>query len=331
MVKFGVFADLHVDIMHDTQERMEKMMEAFRKADVDFVVQLGDFCYPDVRKCICKPEHRPANISNAMRLETFADKEKILSIYRDFVKPTYHVIGNHDCDMCSKEDVFSFYGSDLKPYYSFDMCGYHFVAVDACYYKVGDEYISYENGNYFDCPFENGTLPWIPPHEMKWLEEDLMNAKYPSILFSHQRLMDGHSSIHNCEELRELIKKAPNGVILSVNGHEHNDNVEKVDDTYFYNMNSASCVWIGTKYEELGKYTPEIDEKYPSIRYVIPYDAPVYSIVTIDENGIKIEGTKANQVGTTAEQFGIFDVWAGKRLRARMSAEAKDRYLELKK
>ena len=75
-VKFGVFADLHVDIMHDAKERLEKFLEDCLKENVDFIVQLGDFCYPDKnRKCVCKPENRPVNIDIALRLPTYADKD----------------------------------------------------------------------------------------------------------------------------------------------------------------------------------------------------------------------------------------------------------------
>ena len=57
-VRFGVFADLHVDLIHDGVERMERFLNVCRAEKVDFCVELGDFC--------------PPGESNA------ADKEKIL-------------------------------------------------------------------------------------------------------------------------------------------------------------------------------------------------------------------------------------------------------------
>ena len=48
-VKFGVMADLHVDIMPECEERLAAFLDACRKEDVDFIVQLGDFCYPDAK------------------------------------------------------------------------------------------------------------------------------------------------------------------------------------------------------------------------------------------------------------------------------------------
>ena len=112
-VKFGVFADLHVDIMHDTQERLEKFLDACRKENVDFIIQLGDFCYPDEdRKVVCKPELMPPNIKLAISVPTYADKNAIIGMFNNFEKPSYHVLGNHECDMCSKKETLRYYNMD---------------------------------------------------------------------------------------------------------------------------------------------------------------------------------------------------------------------------
>jgi predicted phosphodiesterase len=112
-VKFGIFADLHVDIMHDTEARLECFLDAARREKVDFIIQLGDFCYPDEdRKCICQPDKRPENIEVALNHPTYADKESIRKMYRDFELPSYHVIGNHDCDMCSKRQILDYYNAE---------------------------------------------------------------------------------------------------------------------------------------------------------------------------------------------------------------------------
>lgn len=331
-VKFGVFADLHVDIMHDTQKRLENFLAACRKENVDFIIQLGDFCYPETRKCLCKPEHRPINIENALNVKTYANKDRIRELYKNFEKPSYHTIGNHDCDMCSKRDILNYYESDYETYYSFDMGGFHFVVIDGNYYKMGDEYISYENGNYFDCPFEGGSLPWLPPEQLKWFEEDLLKAKYPTVMFSHQRLTAGDASIRNADILRRIIRDAPHGVVMALNGHEHIDEVQKVDDTWFYNVNSMSCYWVDTKYEVKERYGIEIDEKYPNIRYVIPYRDAVYSIVNLNQNGAEIKGVHSSEVGVSAIELGLGKNGSsnGKNLREEITASSQNRYLPFK-
>ena len=53
-------------------------------------------------------------------------------------------------------------------------------------------------------------------------------------------------------------------------------------------------------------YGKEIDEKFKSIRYVVPYKDPVYAIVTLDENGASIKGTKSDYVGPSPEEMGVY-------------------------
>lgn len=301
-VKFGIFADLHVDIMPDPQRRLEAFLEACRKEDVDFIIHLGDFCYPESRKVVCKPENRPINIENALHTPTYADKDAIIALFKGFEKPGYHVIGNHDCDMCSKEEVLTYYGVNYGPYYSFDFGGFHFVVLDPNYYRKDGQYISYCNGNYFDA---GGDLPYLPPEQLSWLKADLANTPYPSILFSHERLTEDHCGIRNAAALKEILLKAPNKVLLALNGHEHMDNVWKVDHTWFLNINSISNYWLGEEYICMNRYDAETDEKYPNVRYVVPYADPVFSIITLDETGAKVKGMEGKFIGITPDAQGV--------------------------
>ena len=100
-------------------------------------------------------------LENALRYDTYVDKEKIVSLFRDFEKPSYHVIGNHDCDMCTKEELLGNYGVEHGPYYSFDMGGFHFIVLDPNYYIIDGICHSFENGNYFDESYhpERGRNP----------------------------------------------------------------------------------------------------------------------------------------------------------------------------
>ena len=45
-VTFAAMTDLHLDIMHDGMMRIDAFLDAAQKADVDFIIQLGDFSYP---------------------------------------------------------------------------------------------------------------------------------------------------------------------------------------------------------------------------------------------------------------------------------------------
>ena len=305
-VKFGVFADLHIDIMHDGEQRLAEFLDACRREDVDFVIQLGDFCYPDEdRKCICQPDKRPENIEIALTHKTYADKDKIRNMYKDFEKPSYHVTGNHDCDMCSKRQILDYYGVDYDPYYSFDMGGFHFVVLDGNYMKVNGKYISYDNGIYFDESYrKDRVLPYINDTQLEWLEKDLAGTKNPSILFSHQRLCPGSSSILNQEDFAKIIENAPSKVLMSLNGHEHLDTLEKFNGIWYYNINSMSNMWLGKSYTCLCRYTSEIDEKYPNIKFTAPYTTAQFAIITLDEKGATVKGTEGEFAGPSPKELG---------------------------
>lgn len=83
-----------------------KTLEECRNAEVDFCVQLGDFCPPN---------------DNHME-----DKECILERINEFPVPFYHALGNHDMDANNKTAVMEYIGME-NGYFSFDCGGVHFV------------------------------------------------------------------------------------------------------------------------------------------------------------------------------------------------------------
>lgn len=335
-IKFGVFADLHVDIIHDGELRMEKFVEACRKENVDFVIQLGDYCYPETRKCVCQPDKRPINIENALNYPTYVNKERIVGLFKDFEKPSYHVLGNHDCDMCSKREVLDNYGEGYEPYYSFDMGGIHFIVLDPNYYVIDGKYYSFENGNYFDESYhEERVLPALPPEQIKWLEEDLAKTQLPSVLFSHQGLSgELPADILNAKEVVEILKKAPAGVIASFNGHTHFDYAQQVEGIWFVAVNSMSNQWLDMDFICEERYGKEIDEKFPNIKYTAPYRDSIFAIVTIDEQGIDIKGVESEFVGPSPDELGLYEPgtwWSGYGDKVHSTPSIENRYLPIMK
>ena len=73
-VRFGLIADIHPDVMPDGIERVRAFVAAMQRAKVDFILQLGDFCWP-------APRNRP-----------------FLEAWNQFPGPRFHVLGNHDMD-----------------------------------------------------------------------------------------------------------------------------------------------------------------------------------------------------------------------------------------
>ncbi len=333
-VKFGIFADLHVDIIHDGEKRLRSFLDTARQENVDFVIQLGDFCYPDEgRKNNCKPEHRPVNIANALVFPTYADKDTIRSLYRDFEKPSYHVIGNHDCDMCSKAQILDYHGIDGGAYYSFDAGNFHFIVLDTNYFMEDGKYFSYEFGNYFDViPGKIRTLPYLPPEEMEWLKSDLDSTEKPSVIFTHQSLREGAArSILNAAEFKAAVNGRRSRVVLCFNGHTHLDGAVFDGGIWYVHLNSMSNYWLGDSFTCIGRYGKEIDEKYPNVRYVAPYKEPLFAIVELDCNSAKITGQKSEIVGRTPDELGYYDSGRGKSLidlgEPRVTAMIKDRLL----
>ena len=51
-VTFAVVSDLHQDIAHDAEERLSTFLRAANDNQVDFIIELGDFCFP-------KEENKP--------------------------------------------------------------------------------------------------------------------------------------------------------------------------------------------------------------------------------------------------------------------------------
>ena len=309
-VKFGMFSDLHVDIMHDTEDRLRKALEVMRREEVDFLIQLGDFCYPDEgRRCDCNPENLPVNLKNALSIPSYADKEAIRGLYKNFEKPTYHVIGNHDCDMCSKKQILDYHGADYGAYYSFDFGDFHFVVLDANYFMEDGEYFSYEHGNYFDkTPTKVRSLPYLPPQELKWLGEDLDKTDKPTVIFSHQSLRENAArAILNSSDFRAAISGRRSRVLACFNGHTHLDGAVLSDGIWYMHVNSMSNHWLGEEFPCLGRYDSETDEKYPDIRHVAPYSEPLFAIVELDKNGIKISGSSGCFVGKTPEELGFYE------------------------
>lgn len=274
--KFAVITDLHTEFIHDAPERLSVFLREAERTGCDFCVDLGDFSPPgDIHK---------------------DQKLAISELLREFTIPFYHLIGNHDVDDHKKEKVTGHLGLE-RGYYSFDTLGVHFAVLDACcFFDKGRAY-DYDNGNYRAI---KGAMPCIPKEQLAWLSADLESTKYPTVLFSHQSLIESRSSISNANELRSVLKKAPHGVILAVCGHEHVDRLEKKDGIYYYCLNSASYYWAGSAYRHT-TYGKELERKYQHLQSIFPYREPLFAIIEIDDNEIVIRGRESEFVGATPE------------------------------
>lgn len=304
-VKFGVIADLHADIVQDAHRRMDRFLWECRREQVDFIVQLGDFVYPDEGNCDCRPENRPVNIQNAIDHPTPVDKQELRNRFESFEKPHYHVLGNHDLDFCSKEQMTAFLGMPA-PQYAFEHGGVRFAVLDCNFWRQEGQLKDFCRGDYFD----GQDLPYLSPRCMEWLEKDMwQHMDKPFVLFSHQRLVEGRWSIRNHEELRTLFRRyraAGGRVALCMNGHNHMDDVCEQDGVCFFDVNSASNQWLGEEYA-CARFSDRTEQEYPNLRYTAPYADCLYAIVEMKNGRGTIHGRASRFVSPSPRELGCME------------------------
>ncbi len=283
VLTFALLADAHQDIMHDAEIRLEAFMRACEVKNPDFILQLGDFCFP-------------------------VEKNKpFIRIWNQFQGPRYHVLGNHDMDVCSKAKTRDFWEMQDN-YYSFDQGAFHFVVLDANFLYREGKYEHYDNGNFY---VDNAYRTFINPDQIEWLEEDLRLTDKPTFIFSHQSLYHDTWGVKNRLRIQRVLEKANREanhqkVVACFNGHNHIDFHRTINDIHYIDVNSLSYFWMGEKYENISRYTPEIHEQFPAIRYVAPYEKPLYAFVTLSSEGtLKIEGIQGKWVAPSPDEMGI--------------------------
>ena len=303
-VKFAAMTDLHLDIMHDGMRRMQAFLHDAEEANVDFIIQLGDFSYPkDTSMCLCDPAKIPVNLKLAQSTPTSVDKYAILDLFNSFPKPKYHLLGNHECDFCSKADALEMYKMDSS-YYAFHLNGWHFIVLDGNSYRnENGQIVDYHFGKYF----ETTDLPYIQQSQLDWLQKELASSKEPVIMFSHQPLYPCARGLKNADALQRVIqesRKHGREVLLCMNGHVHMDILHEENGILYYTLNSISNFWADEAYS-FHRYSARTEKNFPNLQYVVPYQKPLYAIVTLDENGVSVQGVHGRFVPPSPKACGI--------------------------
>lgn len=295
-ITFAVCGDPHSEMIHDGDKRMESFLDAARRENADFIIHLGDLTYPNDRsKSNCPVDKMPENVYDAHILKTTKDTELPLRIFESFEKPHFHVMGNHEFDFSSAESILELYDVP-NTYYSFHMKGWHFIVVDGNFYKnEKGEICHYNRGDYF----LTTDLPYVSREELEWLRKELKSSTEPIVFFSHQPLFDYDGGLLNLDEFNAVINEAKaNGadIRMFINGHMHVDDLDVIDGIPYYNVNSMSNMWVGKRRQYEGRFSPEIEKNNPCLKYLIPYRTAIYSIVTLDENGVSVKGKNSSYV-----------------------------------
>ena len=271
-LEIGIVADVHQDIIHDGFSRLSFFMNAIKKRQPNFIIQLGDFSLP-------RKQNQP-----------FLDQ------WNSFNGPSYHVLGNHDMKDFgyTKEETMDWWQMKNR-YYSFDYENFHFIVLD---------------GNDENPKPWNGYVRYIGLEQKTWLINDLKKTSKPCILFSHQSL-EAPGGIANRDEIRNIlenstIKLGQSKVVACLSGHHHSDYIKKINGIPFIQINSMSYKWVGDKFK-YNRFAPHVEQAYPTVSKTCPYKDPLYTILTLDEKKgeLHIEGRKTSFISPTPSELKI--------------------------
>jgi 3',5'-cyclic-AMP phosphodiesterase len=260
-LRLGVITDVHQDVMHDGVERLAAFIQSARDAEVDFIVQLGDFCQPHER-------NRP-----------------FLEAWDQFAGPRYHVLGNHDMDGGRGRDhTVEFYGMPSR-YYSFDRGGIRFIVLD------GND----PGGA------TGGYARHVASEQQAWLDGRLAACALPVIVLIHQPLessggVDNREAVRAVLE-KSRGESCP-GVVACLSGHLHRDYVRPINGIAHVQINSASYVWLPAKARRQ-VYREALHQAHPYLDHVAPYRDPLWAIVTVDHDAgtLAVQGRSSAWVG----------------------------------
>lgn len=220
VARFGVITDIHHTNKADSTSRkysagLEKtkyFVSAMNRAHADFIIELGDFV-----DTLAGDKDPVTNVN------------EIEEVFTSFKGPQYHVLGNHEFDNISREDLLPRLNNTGIPsgqtYYSFDRNGIHCIVLDADY-TVAEPHLPFDLQD-AENSFWNWKDAFIPEEEMAWLEADLAANDAPTVIFTHQVLHRDNTENHtikNADAVRTLFE-ADGQVIAVFSGHDHRGEV----------------------------------------------------------------------------------------------------------
>ena len=285
-MKFLVFSDLHYDTIPDGNRRLVELLDRCCREQVDFVVELGDLCYP-------KEENR-----------------KILRVFEESGISCCFSLGNHETAHGTAETILDFFGLK-RSYYSVKHGNVKLIFLDANQREPGTRRKPYLPGEQLD---------WLR-EELAEEEYGCIICTHQSLVNDFVAL-DRPRGIVNRAEIRQVLEEqnaAKGNILFCMNGHDHGTAVKEIHGIWYYGMNSSSYIWQSVK--EVFAFDREIHEKYPYLKNMILYREPLYAVVTVDgEWNISIQGMEGHYLNVTPQEVGIGDSWNGVSIRPRTAS-----------
>lgn len=292
ILRFGVVVDVHKDLMPDANQRLECFISEAMSKDVDFIIQLGDFCMAE------------------------SQNQEFLGIWNQFENPKFHVLGNHDMDRHTKEEMLDFWNMP-KTYYSYDVGGYHFIVLDANFLHQNGEFVNYKNANFY---VDDVLRTFVDPTQIAWFKSDLEATNLPTIVFSHQSLWHPVWGVKNRAEIQHVLEANSKKVISCMNGHNHIDYHFHKNDIDYIEINSMSYNWVGSKYKSTTRFSETMYQEYPNLPHIAGYKDPLFAFVTLNSKGVmEVEGVKSKWLSPSPYDMGMPKAREGSVLTAEIS------------
>lgn len=254
---FGIISDIHKDLMPDADNRLQEFIVEASHLKVDFIIQLGDFCFGH------------------------SQNDQFLEIWNNFKGSKFHVLGNHDMDRNSKEEIMNYWQMP-EPYYSFDQGGVHFIVLDANYIYQDGVFSDYANANFY---IDNSLRTFINPRQIEWFLDDLDKTNLPTIVCSHQSLIHPQWGVKKNSQILLALEKNADKVVCCLNGHNHIDKHLHINGIDFIDINSASYQWVGKALMSTERFSDELYNTYPNLPHIAGYTKPLFCFAEINREG----------------------------------------------
>ena len=265
-VCFGLISDLHKDIIHDADLRLQTFLAEMETQAPHALIQLGDFAIP-------KPEN-----------QDFIDR---FNRGNDHV---FHVLGNHDLDEgYTAQQVILSYGMPSR-YYARSVQGIRVLVLD---------------GNEAGSPTAGpGYASYIGKQQQAWLAGELESSKEPVLVVSHQPLA-GIYTVDNASEIQALLSRFASKILLAINGHAHVDQQLVVGGVRYLHLNSASYYWVGAQLAHQS-LAASVHAEHPSLAMTCPYAEVLFALLTIDPQAgiVTVAGRESRWIGPSPAALG---------------------------
>ena len=216
-VRIGLVTDLHyadrapaIDRYYrESLAKFAKAANKFRAEKTACVIELGDLI----------------EVADSLEVEK-GNLRRIVKEFRAIPGQRHYVLGNHCVYDLTKSEFLEIVGQK-KSFYSFNLGGYHFLILDACFRSDGQ-------------PYGRRTSTWtnakIPPVEVEWLRSDLKRTSLKTFVFVHHRLdADPPYGVKNANDIRKILEESGK-VIAVLQGHYHLNDYKKMGGVHYVTL-----------------------------------------------------------------------------------------------